>query len=307
MKNYINDKINIGISSCAYGCHVRYNHKGWDLVDNLGREKSNFIFHPVCPECMAGLGVPRDPIKVVGLSGDDVWSEKAKIKNASGKDVTKSLKEASLACLETLKRANVKVYIYMEGSPSCGVYRTTLKNKRLGKPPGVFGSLLLKEEIFLIPAKDLESPIKRWDWRRRMFAFVWASDIEIKSKTDLFEFWHKMKFLCQEIDEKRSRQLGHEIALKEKGFNLDDANFLRKEVLQILRTPSTLEKIKNRLWKHYTYLRKKHDFEIENVMDPNGLRNVTHLANELLEIERKAVEIGDLFAASPILYKKKDR
>lgn len=77
-------------------------------------------------------------------------------------------------------------------------------NKRLGKPPGTFGSLLLKENLFLIPAQDLESPIKWWDWRRRLHAFAWLKRKEIKNKKELYEIWHNFKFLCREINRKEA-------------------------------------------------------------------------------------------------------
>ncbi len=64
----LTEKIPIGISLCAMGGPVRYNGKGIDVLTPLGREKNDFIFCPVCPECQAGLGVTRDPVH---LSGGD--------------------------------------------------------------------------------------------------------------------------------------------------------------------------------------------------------------------------------------------
>lgn len=57
----IHDKITIGISACCMGSPVRYNNKGWDMLATLGREKQDFMWCPVCPETMSGLGVPRGP------------------------------------------------------------------------------------------------------------------------------------------------------------------------------------------------------------------------------------------------------
>lgn len=303
METVLKDKIHIGISACAYGCKVRYNAKGWNLFDNFEREKSYFIVHPLCPETMAGLGTPRSPIRIVGENGFSVLNGEARIKNREGLDLTNDILRGSNACLDTLKANNVFAFIYLEGSPSCGVYRTTLKNKRLGKPPGVFGAMLLKEGFFLIPGNDLDSPIKRWDWRRRLQAFAWTKEVEINSKADLINMWHILKFLCQELDEVKSREIGRQIAASPKGFNREFAEKVRWEVLMLLRKPSSIEKIKNRLWKHYSYFKRATGESIDQVMQPEGLRNMTHIAEELILMERHSHQNNLLFGGAPILYK----
>lgn len=303
METILKEKIQLGISACMFGCKVRYNKKGWNMADLFGREQTYFTWHPVCPETMSGMGIPRSPIRVVGDSGADVLTKNAVIKNREGKDVTESLLAGCNACMDTLKRAGVYAYVYMEGSPSCGVYRTTLKNKRLGKPPGVFGAMLLEEGFFLIPAADLQSPVRRWDWRRRLHAFAWLKEVEINTKNDLFEMWHIIKFLCQEIDEIKAREIGKKIAESPKGFDREFTEGIRNEALLILRKPSSLEKIKNRLWKHYIFLKRNINEEIENIMEPTDMRNMNHIADELIMMERKSHEAGILFGAAPILYK----
>lgn len=306
MAVYLSKHIKIGISACMYNCRYRYNAKGWDQLNFLGRDRASYTWFPVCPEVNAGFGVPREAIKITGASGTEVWQGKAKIISSSGKDLSEKLTQSCKQILEQLKNADVSVFIYMEGSPSCGVYRTTLKNKRLGKPPGVFGSMLLKEGFFLIPAQDLSSPIKWWDWRRRMLAFVWLKEQPLETKKDFYAVWHTLKFLCQEIDEKRSRELGKIFADFDKHTTKETGNFeaYRSELLDILRRPSTTAKIKNRLWKHYSYFVKHSGKVIENVKEPSDLRNMSDLAKELLQMELNAMETGIMFGASPIINRK---
>ena len=208
----IKQKIKLGISACNFGAKFRYNRAGWDRVEGLGRERDEYAWTPVCPEVLAGLGVPRPPVKLSGGNGDDLWAGKAKMKNRLGRDVSEAVKTASLASMDALFRAGVDAFLFMEGSPTCGVYRTTLKDKRLGKPPGVFGSLLLKQQMFLIPAVDLESPWKWWDHTRRMHAFIWLKKLEIGSKKDIYEAWHALKFICQEIDRRSADEVGRSLA-----------------------------------------------------------------------------------------------
>jgi uncharacterized protein YbgA (DUF1722 family) len=189
----------------------------------------------------------------------------------------------------------------MEGSPSCGIYRTSLKNNRLGKPPGVFGSLLLKEEIFLIPAMDLQSPIKKWDWFRRMYSFLWVDEMIIDSKDSLYEMWHTVKFLCQEVDEKRARILGRKMANLGKYVEDEKLSEMKREVLMMLRKPSSLSKIKNRLWKHYKYYEKKMKLDVEEVYEPRDNVSMGRLAKKITEIELELYDRGEFFSLSPIL------
>lgn len=297
MNNTVNRKIKIGISACAYGAKTRYNRKGWDLVSEFGRDMANFIWCPVCPEVITGMGTPRSQIRIQGDSGRDVLLGKAKIMARSGDDVTQDILRACKISMDILKQSKVDAYIYMDGSPTCGIERTTLKNNRVGKPPGVFGAMLLEEDIFLIPALSLASPVRRWDYKRRLYAYVWVKNQEINSKHELYEFWHNIKFICQELDETQARKIGHEIANSE--FSKEKTAEIKQFVLQLLKKPSTLEKIKNRLWKHYVYMSKKKGINISEVMKPQDNRNMHHIAMELEALEKAAFNNDVLLGLMP--------
>ncbi len=300
----LTEPIHIGISACQYGCKCRYNAKGWDYAGMLNRDKSEFIWHPVCPEVMAGLGVPRNPIRLAGGNGDDFWAGNADVKSRNNSRLTQELKRGANACLDTIKSAGVKVFIYMEGSPSCGVYRTTLKNRRLGKPPGIFGSLLLKEQIFLIPSIDLQSPVKWWDWRRRLVAFLWMDQQAFDNPSEIYDAWHKVKFICQEVNRKEADSIGRELADASNEALIEKSQDLKTEIMNILRQPSDIRKIKQSLWKHYSWLRKKHNIDIDGIKEPTDTRSMVKLAKELTDATIAANEAGLTFAASPVNYRK---
>lgn len=303
----IHDRITIGISACTMGSPVRYNAKGWDLTSGMGREKNDFKWVPVCPETMAGLGVPRDPIHLSGGNGALVWTGEAIIKNRGGQDVTEDVKFGTMSCLETLERAGATAYVYMDGSPTCGVYRTSLKKQKRGNPPGIFGSLLLEREFFLIPASDLQSPIKWWDWRRRLLAFHWFKTLPLENKNALYEAWYKLKFLCQEIDEPWARELGRRLASLGKKPDAAELAGIRREILDVLRRPSTTARITQMLWKNYSFSRKTRGKTVEGINSPDFRRNVTTIAKELTKMERTAFEEEFFFASSPVLYRDKRR
>ncbi len=296
-------KIRLGISACNFGGKFRYNRVGWDRVEALGREKNEYSWTPVCPEVLAGLGVPRLPARLSGGSGDDLWAGTAKMKNRMGRDISEAVKTASMDCLDALRRADVDAFLFMEGSPTCGIYRTTLKDKRFGKPPGVFGSLLLKERLFLIPAVDLECPWKWWDHTRRLHAFVWLKKLTIKSKKDLYEVWHMLKFMCQEIDRPLSDEIGQSLAAFPGKLVSPGLEVWRDHVLGLLRRPSTLKRIESVMSKYYAHYRKTFGLKTLDVPAPLARAGKVAFVAELTRLERKAAQQGYLFAGRPVVYR----
>ena len=78
-------QITLGISSCLLGHKVRYNggHKRSSFcVNTLDRF---FHFEPVCPELAIGLGIPREPIRLVGKLADSSLSAEQNASSAAGK------------------------------------------------------------------------------------------------------------------------------------------------------------------------------------------------------------------------------
>ncbi len=299
----IHEKIRVGVSACNAGARVRWNRAGWDRIAPLEREMTSFVWTPVCPEVMSGMGVPRDPIRVSGGSGVDLWKGEAAMRNRSGRDVTEQMRAGCRDCLEALKRAEVEAFVFMEGSPSCGVYRTTLKNRRLGHPPGVFGALLLEEDLFLIPALDLESPVKWWDWRRRLHAFCWLKRLEVSSKDEMYTAWHHLKFLCQEVDNQEARRIGASLAGLPKRFSEEQGRQWKSATLRLLRKPSTFKRISSIMLKHYGHYRKHFNPEAEEVEAPVQEMSKHRFVDELRAMEKRAVAEGFDFEGAPVLFR----
>ena len=307
MEYILTEKIRVGISACNFGAKVRWNHIGWDRVAFMERQKFDYLWTPVCPEVNSGLGVPRPPMKLVSGNGDDFWAGKAKMKNKQGRDVTEAVSKGALASLDIMKRAGVEAYVFMEGSPSCGVYRTTLKNKRLGKPPGIFGSLVLQEDLFLIPAMDLESPWKWWDWTRRLHAFVWLKRQDIKSKKDLYDVWHMLKFMCQEVDVPAANEVGQRLANAPKKISADFITTWKRDVLWLIRRPSKLNRIYAVMMKHYAHYRKQFGLKPKELQLPDVTSGKRNFVEELGKMERRAWAEGYHFSGRPIMYKPDTR
>lgn len=299
----LREKIRIGISACNFGAKVRWNHRGWDRVEGLGREKGEYQWTPVCPEVAAGLGVVRAPVRLVSGNGQDFWQDNAKMKNRLGMNVSADMAAGVQTSLEILKRAKIDAFVFMEGSPTCGVYRTTLKDKRLGKPPGVFGAKLLDEEFFLIPAVDLDSPWKWWDWSRRLHAFVWLKRQPISRKSDIYETWHLLKFICQEVDRAKADILGRELAHLPSRLTADIIDHWKRQVLFLIRCPSTLRRITATMEKHLAHYKKSLKTVGKDWTLPNAALGKAHFVDELKKWERQAFAEDYFFSGHPIIYK----
>lgn len=109
-------KIPVGVSQCLLGEQVRFDggHKrSRYLTDVL----SNFIeFRPVCPEVAIGLGIPRKPIRLMVI-GDE--TRVVGVANPE-LDVTDAL--VAQAELAVAQMPDICGYVFMQNSPSCGVY-----------------------------------------------------------------------------------------------------------------------------------------------------------------------------------------
>lgn len=303
MTYIIKEKITIGISACNFGALTRYNRKGWDKLAVLGREKDAFIWTPVCPEVMSGLGVPRPAMKLVDGNGDDFWLGKARMKNRNGQNVSVQIKKGALMALDNIRNAGVEAFVFMDGSPSCGVYRTTLKNSRLGKPPGVFGSLLNKEQLFLIPALELDSPVKWWDWRRRLHMFVWLKRTEIKSVKDLMDIWHNYKFVVQELSRTEADKIGRKIADLPRKADQKKLDGLKSEVLGLIRKPSNIKRIKASAEKQMAFLCKHMGICYIDKL-PSAESGKRKFFDRLLELENDAFKKGINLVFVPVLYRE---
>lgn len=309
MPEIISRKVPVGVSACVAGCPVRYNGRGFESLATMGRERQDFSFTPVCPECMAGLGVPRDPIHLTG-TGQAVRAGEAKVKSRRGRDVTAELIAGSTACLDALQRAGVRVMIFKESSPSCGVRKARVGKRReeSSEGSGVFGAMLLETGWFLIPDTALANPLAWWDWRRRMHAWLWLSDRAMEGAADLYESWHVVKFIIQETDRPFADAMGRHLAEMPRKPEYSQLVQLRESMLDALRTPSTRSRIAGWMLKSYRFHAKRgtldgvdlHDLKVDS---PEFRANVMSLADELIKLERISFENDLLFATSPVIHR----
>lgn len=306
MPEVLTGRISLGISACLDRCPVRYNGRAFDALAPLGREAHDYVLTPVCPECLAGFGVPRDPVHLTG-SGEEVIAGAAQVRTRRGRDVTGQLVEGARTAMAVLERAGVQAVVVKESSPSCGLTKAQVGKRRQAELGcGVFGAMLIGSGFFLIPDDALASPVKWWDWRRRLHAWLWLRSRPVCSVHDLYEAWHVLKFVVQEIDRPFADDMGRQLAALPKRPPTSDFEELRGQMLEVLRRPSTPSRIRQSMWKTYVHAVKQGqldgvDLHDLSVASPEVIANSTRIARDLTLMERISFENDLLFGTSPVL------
>ena len=154
----------LGVEACRYnGKMIRE-----DFIHHL----SAFVkLRPVCPELEIGLGVPRDPIRVV--VGDGV---RTLVQPATGRDLTRQMTAFSRTFLEKLK--GVDGFILKSRSPSCGIRDTRIHDadgeKVLERGAGIFAAAVMERfpELAVEDEKRLRNPLRREQFLTRLYALA---------------------------------------------------------------------------------------------------------------------------------------
>ena len=164
------ERIPVGVSGCLLGHAVRYDggHKhDRYLTEVLGKYLE---YVPYCPEALAGLGIPRPPIR---LSGNPEAPRAIQVADASV-DVTGALVRVAR---DTAPRMGaLRGYIFKRGSPSCGMERVKVygapgKSPRMGR--GLFAREIMAAHP-LLPCEEegrLNDAPLRESFVERVFAF----------------------------------------------------------------------------------------------------------------------------------------
>jgi uncharacterized protein YbgA (DUF1722 family)/uncharacterized protein YbbK (DUF523 family) len=200
----------LGISRCIEFERCRYNGEmiGSEFVRRL---KAHADFIPVCPEADIGLGIPRDPIRIVLRDG-----EKHLEQPSTGRDVTDTMATFSHDFLGGLE---VDGFILKSRSPSCGARDVRVYLDRAGavatnKGSGMFGSEVL-ERLKGTPIED-EARLRNIKLGEHFLtgAFTLASfrRMEDPEMVDLISFHARNKLLLMMYSQTELKVLGNIVA-----------------------------------------------------------------------------------------------
>jgi FdhD protein len=166
----VRDRPRIGVSACLLGERVRHDagHKrdGW-LVDVLGPQ---IEWVAVCPEVEAGLGTPREPIRLERTPDGGV----ALMTVDSRRDITQMMQRYSRERIEDIAHADLDGYVFKADSPSCGPDGVPIVSQASTPETGrgLFADALISRlpALAVVDERRLSDPLARQAFLDRVFA-----------------------------------------------------------------------------------------------------------------------------------------
>jgi uncharacterized protein YbbK (DUF523 family) len=183
------------LSGCLELEKVRYD--GEKIAYGFVRELEPFVdLVPVCPEVEIGLGVPRDPIRLIeGARGIRL------VQPSTGRDLTSEMETFADGFLGSI--TSVDGFLLKNRSPSCGIsdvkrYRPDGEASSSGKGTGLFGEAVLDRFGHLAVADEgrLRDSRIREHFLTKLFALASLREVEeAGSLRDLTDFHARYKLL----------------------------------------------------------------------------------------------------------------
>ncbi|WP_409318826.1 YbgA family protein [Pseudomonas sp. KCJK9016] len=200
----------IAISACLMGAEVRYNggHKESRLCTHTLTEYFDFV--PVCPEVAIGLGIPREPIRLVG----DPDHPRALGTVHQKTDVTDELAVYGEKMADELN--DICGYIFMQQSPSCGLERVKVYHPNgspIGSGRGIYARAFCDRhpDLPVEEAGRLNDPVLRENFITRVFAYSdWQQVLrQGLSRRALTDFHSRYKYLLMAHNPVQYKALGN--------------------------------------------------------------------------------------------------
>jgi len=202
--------LRLGISRCLLGDEVRFDG-GHKRDDFLTEQLSRYVeWIPVCPEVEAGLGTPREAMRLVG---DPRHPRLVTI--TSGTDHTRAVERMITNRIHELKELGLSGYVFKKGSPSCGMERVRVYNDH-GVPGrngvGLFARAFT-EQFPLIPVEEegrLCDLTLRENFIERVFCYRRWQDLVQRGVTrqSLMQFHTIHKYLLMAHSMQYSQAIG---------------------------------------------------------------------------------------------------
>ncbi|UCD19191.1 MAG: DUF523 and DUF1722 domain-containing protein [candidate division WOR-3 bacterium] len=209
-------KPQVVVSKCLGFAACRWN--GLSIPDEfVERLKPHVNFRPVCPEVEIGLGVPREPVRVVRRP-----NEYNLVQPATGLNYTETMKDFCRRYLITLNE--IDGFLLKSRSPSCGIkevkiYASAEKKAAIGKGSGIFGAAVLNDFPHL-PVEDegrLRNFTIREHFLRRLYTITrFRSLFATMKMKDIIRFQAENKFMLMAYSQKEFRIMGRIVANHER-------------------------------------------------------------------------------------------
>ena len=134
------------VSGCLLGENCKYNG-GNNYNPRVVEFLKDKEVISVCPEIMAGMGCPRNPIEIV----DGVLTD------CHGKNVDSLIRKSVMEIMERIRDEEIQCAVLQSRSPTCGVnqvYDGTFSGKLI-PGSGVFAKSLIDAGYLVIDGEDI--------------------------------------------------------------------------------------------------------------------------------------------------------
>ena len=180
------------------------------VPNNFVQALAPFVrFLPVCPEVEIGLGVPRDPVRIISKEG-----VRNLVQPSTGRDLTGLMNTFSDKHLGSL--GEVDGFILKSRSPSCAIKDTKLypdaeTETSSGKGPGLFAEKVLEKfpGAAVEDEERLRNPVVRNHYLTRIFTLArWREAKRKGSWKALFDFQNDNKLILMSCSQEEMKELG---------------------------------------------------------------------------------------------------
>ena len=200
--------IKIGISSCLMGEKVRFDSGHKKNAYIMGVLSDYFDFTAFCPEVEIGLGIPREPIRLVHMQGE--------VRCRGSKNESLDVTDELYAIAEKQRQWHEGLcgYILKKDSPSCGMARVKVYNNDMPKREGVglYAQTLMTNFPFLPVEEEgrLEDAQLRENFIQRVYVYSRWKEIEGQglSLTNLQAFHAQHKYIFMSHHQTKAKELG---------------------------------------------------------------------------------------------------
>ena len=234
-------KPKIAISACLLGAEVRFNggHKESRLCSQALSEHFDFV--PLCPEVAIGLGIPRQPIRLIG----DPAQPQAVGSVDSSLDVTRPLHDYGVAMAAA--HTDICGYIFMQKSPSCGLERVKVYQDG-GRPAELSGRGIYAQAFCAahpdLPVEEdgrLNDPVLRENFLTRVYAYsTWQQLLRAGiTRRSLTEFHACYKYQLMAHHPEQYKILGNMLGSLGKGDPREIAPQYFSELMKALKKCAT--------------------------------------------------------------------
>lgn len=134
------------VSGCLLGENCKYNG-GNNYNPRVVEFLKDKEVISICPEMMAGMGCPRNPIEIV----DGVLTD------CHGKNVDSLIRKSVMEIMERIRDEEIQCAVLQSRSPTCGVnqvYDGTFSGKLI-PGSGVFAKSLMDAGYLVIDGEDI--------------------------------------------------------------------------------------------------------------------------------------------------------